>query len=348
MTHRRLRCRFPALLFALAAAEPCWSTQYTIEDLGLGSANGINNKGQVVGTLTVSTLRRPVVWDGSQPTALEVPQDRPATPVAINESGAVAGSWSPSEGEGLSRLVRPIFWINSTPIDLPFYGWGVDINDSGQGIGSCIRDPGPLEQKIFTFDGQTLQDIGLGAASAVNNLGQVTGFDHVTRRPAVWSTGSIEYLTDLGGGLADVADINDLGQVVGYSQTAEGVEHACLWNSPTALDLGSLGATASRAHAINNLGQIVGYIWDEGNYRAFVYGDGQMHNLNDLIPANSGWSLYEAYDINDHGQIVGYGYLDGNMHAFLLTPTPEPASLALFSYVVAMLPRRRSGRLPVA
>jgi hypothetical protein len=52
-----------------------------------------------------------------------------------------------------------------------------------------------------------------------------------------------------------------------------------------------------------------------------------MRDLNDLIPADSGWELRTAQDINDVGQIVGYGVIDINgdgiyseRRAFLLTP----------------------------
>ena len=54
---------------------------------------------------------------------------------------------------------------------------------------------------------------------------------------------------------------------------------------------------------------------------AFLHEDGVFHNLNDLIPRNSGWYLRQANDINDRGQIVGVGILDGETRAFLLTPT---------------------------
>lgn len=350
MTHQRLRCEFPVILLALGATQPCWSAQYAIQDLGLGTARAINNRGQIVGIAPVGHFGKPVIWEGSQMTPLALPEDSGGIAVAINETGMVAGYWSPPKGYQIYQPIRPVFWINGTPIDIPVYGWGAGVNDSGQGVGHYIDQPASVGQPyVFTFDGHQSQNIALGAASAINNSGQVAGNDFATSRPCVWSAGSVTYLNDFGSGFAAVTDINDLGQVVGYSQTAEGIEHASLWNSPTALDLGSLGAEASRAHAINNLGQVVGYIWDEGNYRAFVYSDGQMHDLNNLIPADSGWSLYEAYDINDHGQIVGYGSFEGQAHAFLLTPIPEPASLSLFSFVVTALVRRgRSGRVPVA
>jgi len=74
---------------------------------------------------------------------------------------------------------------------------------------------------------------------------------------------------------------------------------------------------------INQSGQVVGGASTPGdyiNYRAFLYSDGIMKDLNDLIQPNSGWSLFAAYAINDRGQITGYGSINGATHAFLLTP----------------------------
>ena len=55
-----------------------------------------------------------------------------------------------------------------------------------------------------------------------------------------------------------------------------------------------------------------------------------MSDLNNDISSGSGWTLDEATGINDKGQIVGYGTNpSGQSEAFLLTPVPEPSTLAL-------------------
>jgi probable HAF family extracellular repeat protein len=51
-----------------------------------------------------------------------------------------------------------------------------------------------------------------------------------------------------------------------------------------------------------------------------------MQDLNDLIPAGSGWELRSAAAINSSGQIVGEGLINGETRAFLATPattTPD-------------------------
>jgi hypothetical protein len=62
-----------------------------------------------------------------------------------------------------------------------------------------------------------------------------------------------------------------------------------------------------------------------------AYSDGVMRDLNDLIPAGSGFTLTHAQGLNDAGQVAGYGTVDGVTHGFLLTPVPAPSSLALAS-----------------
>ena len=78
------------------------------------------------------------------------------------------------------------------------------------------------------------------------------------------------------------------------------------------------------ATAVNSAGQIVGNSFPgtpEPPLRPgpFIWQNGVMTNLNDLIPP--GWTLTEANDINEQGQIVGTALTSTRaVRAVILTP----------------------------
>ena len=75
-----------------------------------------------------------------------------------------------------------------------------------------------------------------------------------------------------------------------------------------------LGSNFSPA-AVNDSGVIVG--------EQFVYSNGTLQNLNNLIPAGSGYQIQNATGINDNGQIVANAddTATGQTHALLLNPS---------------------------
>src|SRR4051812_9961743 len=102
--------------------------------------------------------------------------------------------------------------------------------------------------------------------------------------------------------------------------------------------LGTLGGSYSAGYSLNEAGQVVGTsaLSSDLGQHAFLYSHGQMMDLNNLIDPAPGIMLGDARDINDQGQILATGDLSsGEPHAFLLTPIPEPSTLALFG--VALL-----------
>jgi hypothetical protein len=86
-------------------------------------------------------------------------------------------------------------------------------------------------------------------------------------------------------------------------------------------DLGTLGGAAREALAIHMRSEFVG--WGDvggGGTHAVLWRDGTPIDLNDTLPAGSGWVLQKATAISDGSQIAGSGTLNGAPRAFLLTP----------------------------
>jgi hypothetical protein len=64
-----------------------------------------------------------------------------------------------------------------------------------------------------------------------------------------------------------------------------------------------------------------------------------MRDLNDLIDPALGITLAQANAINDSGQIVAnwFGSPDVPPNSYVLTPVPEPSTLALFGVALLVL-----------
>jgi probable HAF family extracellular repeat protein len=166
-------------------------------------------------------------------------------------------------------------------------------------------------------------------ALGINVFGQVVGWSTPTGGAGhafLWKdAGGMRDLGALDGAPESQAvGINAGGQVAGWSSKATHTGNAFLWREGGGMrDLGSSEAAFDvRATGINAFGQIVGTAFGlEHGMSAFVWTQSTgTRLLNDLIAANSGWTLNVASTINNMGQIAGYGMMVDQTHAFLLTP----------------------------
>ncbi len=123
-------------------------------------------------------------------------------------------------------------------------------------------------------------------------------------------------LGNLGAGGAYAYGINNAGQVVGASATADGGEHAFLYTNGQMQDLGTLGGPVSVGYALNDAGQVTGLSRNSyltGDFFGFLYAGGQMQGID-----TTGNTPGRA--INNRGQITGAYY-----------PSTSPTIRRLFS-----------------
>lgn len=118
---------------------------------------------------------------------------------------------------------------------------------------------------------------------------------------------AVEYsIVDIGslGGARTVAyDLNNNGEVVGYSQNTNGESLPFIYSAGVMSSLTKLSENGfSNAYSINNFGQVVGYGQDDGGiWRSIEYVNGQAQQINISTSVND-----RARAIDDFGRIFGY------------------------------------------
>jgi probable HAF family extracellular repeat protein len=335
-----MRSTIGALVFVisfLVSVSAQAAVQYTVTDLGtLGGSDcypdGINNLGQVVGSAMVANeTYHAFLFNGSGPLHDLCPSSNTTSlALSINDNGEIVGYFyegNMSQQAFYSNGVDPLVNIG---IGAAGTSWAYDINNHSQIVGCTLNGA-----VIFLGNGQLKTiETGFGYAHAINDNGVVVGQSTDNGNAFPFRYNGLAPLQNLGSfGMGGAAlDINNSGQIVGYSYDNLGKAHAFLTNGNNSLqDLGNLGGGDSYAMAINNKEQIVGESTiSDGTRHAFVCdANGSLQDLNGLIDSSLGWTLIQSRGINDLGQIVGIGTYNGNTRGFVLTPVPEPSTLAL-------------------
>jgi probable HAF family extracellular repeat protein len=332
---------------------------YTIVNIGtLGGSSstalGINDSGEVVGTATLSgdTTSHAFLYSNGQIQDLGSLGGTNANANAINFSGEIVGTstTSPTMQQSYAfTYSNGSMQSLASPLQ-PQISDAFSINSSGLIVGTWVGGPAVYSNGYWSLLVNDTYKYGQGFA--VNSSGQATGYLSIADsseyyQAFIWTSSSFKYLGTLGGNTSDGRAINSSGEVVGESLLASNATTDAFLYDGTMHDLGTLGGNDATAYGINDSGVIVGRsnVIGSPGFQAFVYSNGQMTNLNTLIPSNSGWTLNEALGINNSGQIVGAGTYDGESLAFLLDPVPEPASCSvLIGAVAILLSRRRDAR----
>jgi probable HAF family extracellular repeat protein len=330
----------------LEALEDRLVPSYVVTDLGtLGGrssqAHGISPSGLVVGYAETSAHEQHAfLYQDGVMSDLGTLGGTSSVAYAVNDAGQVAGYSQTAAGD-----THAFLYSDGVMTDLGTLGGrtslALGINQSGQVTGVAdLASSGVAHAFIYT-PGVGMQDLGTLGGSysegrAINDSGQVAGTSATGQglSPAfLYSDGMMSSLGVIEGGTHSIAyGLNNLGQAVGTAYNAATVQRAFLYTADSGMqDIGTLGGASGQAFAINDFGQVVGVATLQGDRvaHAFIYQDGTMADLNDLIPPGSGWGLSQAFSINNAGAIVGDGTNpNGDGHAFLLTPVPAATLLS--------------------
>ncbi|MGA8596373.1 MAG: beta-propeller fold lactonase family protein [Bryobacteraceae bacterium] len=359
--------------FAYAANKS--SNDVSAYTLGSGALKPISGSPFAAGMGPVSiALVRPRTNPLYSATEIPDPQDfgsaQTITPSAINNQGAVAGTvaYYLQNGEFFEEA---FLYVNGTTMGVAFsrVSFGYGINDSDQVVGQAdIEPPNPLRPPpqafLYSYSSNSTIDIDnvrgrQSSAFSINNAGHIAGSlaMETCTSPFSCTLGDTHAFLDTGSGLVDIGtlggnfsegrSINNLGEIVGGSNTvANGPNHLFLYTQGAMHDLGTVDGKATEGTQINDRGEIIGtpdFLYRDGGFHKLPIGPGGINNRGDIVggkAVNNGSShaflyidgklidlnrlvdpsltlLTGASGINDHGQIVVIGV---NGHLYVLTP----------------------------
>ncbi len=321
--------------------------------IGLAAVNpsALNEAGDVAGHVTCPPgVTRAFRWTAD--TGLELipmpPQTSQSRALAISCS-KVVGWFANSNEVGILGFLYDFETGEFTNLGtLPGGNWSEAhaINSTGEIVGfwgNIVKGPSPLA--FIWRDGEMIDingDFGTinTEANGINTAGFVTGWMGSSilsdARAFIWDDGNVTELPLVPNGVTAKGEaINDQGHVAGEGRVflddgkAMAVQ-SFLWADNQISDLGTLPRTTfTRARSVNNQTRIVGYCHNQflTDQAAFIWQDGVIAALNDLIPFDPNLNLERAMGINQAGQIAVAARsddLDASV-GVVLTPVDAPS-----------------------
>lgn len=303
-----------------ATAQTFTATTLTAPDNSQFFPTALNNKGEVVGRISVAgpALSHAALWRNGAATDLGTSApEKYSWVAAINDNSVSVGGIGTSSAK----------WSGDSLTDQALPKFPVDINNAGQTVGSvtnCYKmglNDICVTSAFFLNDGVNtpLSQLPDGETDpvAVNNNGVILGTVHIMLQgydryqALVYSGATPQKLTPA---IYDVTDINDRGEILGRTSNWE---YAVWKGGSVALVVPPAGYSTVETTKINNRSQIVGDVppAGSGTSHAVLWDAGGPTILENRVKDLT-VPLYSATGINDRGQILAYGL---NAH-YLLTP----------------------------
>ena len=336
--------------FGLLAVCPSTSAaqEYELLDLGAsGSANqpwSISRDGFVAGYSQLGANTQGFVWDGSALSYVGIPNGTSRSDMlGVNNLGEAVGKSGLTFENGEAILWHPGGPLESLGTLGGSRSAGLSINDSGQIVGWSKLE-GDEESRAFLYEDGTMSALPvLGGTQAqaewINASGQIVGTsttddDGLQQFGVLWEEGEIFRLPPVFPGENNLANfIHDNGDIAGSVRIpGDGgfVRRGAIWRDRgVLLTLGTLadgsGAepfATSWASGVNASGEIVGMSVNAASTLVpFVYRNGVMTELTELMPEPWVASFVGSGAINDAGQIVVSAFRPGETsRAVILTP----------------------------
>lgn len=309
---------------------------YSLVDLGAYvQPAAVNASNTVVGQRFINGTGNPIAFRYKNGQLVTLRAGAVATD--INDSGVAVGT---DGADGLA--FKPDGSVVNLGTAPNTYAQGLTINNSGEiagisflaGIAACAGN-----LTFFSLTGPPNATGATGIEAVLNNSGTVVlaqypQFDPGCPDPIVpvfypsLSNVAVPSNFSMNPNNAAVTDINDAGDVIGYSTASNAPLASFYEHNGTAIEINPpAGNDEISANGINNSAWIVGFMANSAQPKpvshAFVWIAGTTTDLNTLLPAGcGGWTLNNAADVNDSGVIVGTGTLNGTAHGFMLVPAP--------------------------
>ncbi len=208
-----------------------WETG-KMRDLGRDrEVHDINAHGQIVGTKITAFL-----WQKGAVQSLGTLGGATSDARKINDSGQIAGISTINDGTD-----RAFLWKSGKLVELPM------VTEKGGVLPGCV---------VWAIN---QRGTVVGSCSAAAGTEQPQRDREAWSRAVSWTSHAAAHALGAPSRYSEAAAINSRGQIVGWSETSKGRQHAYHWQNNTMTDLGTLpGGNQSRATQINNRGEIIG------------------------------------------------------------------------------------------